>query len=165
MSAGPFRYSGQKGVYEVEGRVSEADIMAMAERLVKRRFRRGQRLTSPQEAKAYLSVKLATLEHEQFCVLFLDTRHRLLAFETLFRGTIDGATVHPREVVKRALGHNAAALIAVHNHPSGDPSPSQSDRQITTRLREALALVEIRLLDHLVVGGTEMVSLAEWGCL
>ncbi|MFZ2207243.1 MAG: DNA repair protein RadC, partial [Porticoccaceae bacterium] len=102
---------------------------------------------------------------EIFVVLFLDTRHRLIATEDLFQGTIDGASVHPREVVRRALFHNAAAVIVGHNHPSGVAEPSADDRRITARLREALALVDVRLLDHFVVGAGQVVSLAERGLL
>ena len=100
-----------------------------------------------------------------FACLFLDNRHRVIAFDELFSGTIDGAAVHPREVVKRALGHNAAAVILAHNHPSGVAEPSRADEAITRRLKEALATVEIRVLDHLVVGDGEMVSLAERGLI
>jgi DNA repair protein RadC len=98
-----------------------------------------------------------------FCCLFLDTRHRVICFEALFRGTVDGATVYPREVVKRALYHNAAAVILGHNHPSGDCEPSEADRSITAKLAGALALVDVRLLDHLVVSRQGHVSLAERG--
>jgi DNA repair protein RadC len=100
-----------------------------------------------------------------FCCLFLDNRHRLMAFEELFRGTIDGASVHPREVVRQALYRNAAAVILAHNHPSGVAEPSQADELITLRLRDALALVDIRVLDHLIVGDNRCVSLAERGVL
>ena len=100
-----------------------------------------------------------------FACLFLDNRHRLIRFEELFRGTIDGASVHPREVVRQALAHNAAALILAHNHPSGVAEPSGADRQITRRLVDALALVDVRVLDHLVVGRGEAFSFAEQGLL
>jgi DNA repair protein RadC len=103
------------------------------------------------------------LEHERFCCLFLDNRHRVLRFEELFRGTIDGTSVYPREVVKEALRVNAAAVILAHNHPSGVAEPSQADERITHRLKAALALVDIRLLDHLVVGDGRIVSLASRG--
>ena len=103
------------------------------------------------------------LDHELFCCLFLDNRHRVICCEELFRGTINGASVHPREVVRRALEHNAAALILAHNHPSGVAEPSQADIQITHRLRDALALVDIRVLDHMIVGDGEISSLAERG--
>ena len=127
-----------------------------------RRFRRGKALTSPNDSKEYLQVQLGHLEHEVFAILWLDSRHRILAFETLFRGTIDGASVHPREVVKAALHHGAAACILAHDHPSGDSSPSEADKRITARLREALALVDVRVLDHIIVGET-CTSMAELG--
>lgn len=111
----------------------------------------------------YLKARLRHEPHELFACLFLDTRHRVLAFEVLFHGSIDGASVYPRQVVKRALAHNAAALILTHNHPSGVAEPSQADRQLTARLKEALALVEVRVLDHFVIGDGEPVSLAEYG--
>ena len=103
--------------------------------------------------------------HEVFACLFLDNRHRLMAFEELFRGTIDGASVHPREVVRRALAHNAAALILAHNHPSGIAEPSAADTRITERLRQALSLIDVRVLDHLIVGDAEVTSLAERGLI
>lgn len=122
-------------------------------------------LGAPVDAARYLSARLLDLPHEVFCCLFLDTRHRLIRCEDLFRGTIDGATVYPREVVKRALQHNASAVIVGHNHPSGVSEPSEADRSITLKLAKALALVEIRLLDHLVVSRGGHVSLAERGWL
>lgn len=128
-------------------------------------LQRGDALTSPDDTRRYLSARLRGYGHEVFAALFLDNRHRVIAFEELFSGTIDGASVHPREVVKRALSHNAAALILAHNHPSGVAEPSRADESITRRLREALALVEIRVLDHLIVGDGEIVSLAERGLI
>jgi len=124
---------------------------------------RGDALTDPQAAGRYFSQRLRGLPHEVFAALFLDTRHRAIAFEELFRGTVDGAEVHPREVVRRALAHNATALIVGHNHPSGNGEPSAADRAITARLKQALALVEIRLLDHFIVGDGAPVSLAARG--
>lgn len=120
-------------------------------------------LQAPAEAARFFKARLLDLPHEVFCCLFLDTRHRLIRYEELFRGTIDGATVYPREVVKRALHHNASAVIIGHNHPSGVSEPSEADRSITLKLAKALALVEIRLLDHLVVSRGGHVSLAERG--
>jgi DNA repair protein RadC len=110
-------------------------------------------------------LRLRDLQHEVFCCLLLDNHHRVLAFEELFRGTIDGAIVHPREVLKLALSRNAAAVILVHNHPSGVAEPSPADRLITVRLKEALALVDIRVLDHLVVGDGVCESFVERGLL
>jgi DNA repair protein RadC len=127
------------------------------------RLRHGPALTSPRAARDFLVARLRDRDHEVFCCLFLDTRHRLLGFDELFRGTLDGASVHPREVVKTALARNAAAVILAHNHPSGVAEPSQADEIITTRLRDALALVDIRLLDHLIVGDGTCASLAERG--
>ncbi len=126
-------------------------------------LRAGPPLTSPRVARDYLVAQLRDRDHEVFCCLYLDNRHRLLGFEELFRGTIDGASVHPREVVKRALSRRAAAVILVHNHPSGVAEPSQADEVITSRLRDALALVDIRVVDHLIVGDGICVSLAERG--
>jgi DNA repair protein RadC len=118
---------------------------------------------APLDAARFLKARLIDLPHEVFCCLFLDTRHRLIRCEELFRGTVDGATVYPREVVKHALQHNASAVILGHNHPSGVSEPSEADRSITLKLAKALALVEIRLLDHLVVSRGGHVSLAERG--
>jgi DNA repair protein RadC len=120
-------------------------------------------LTCPTDAAKYFRARLSDLSYEVFACLYLDTRHRMLCFEPLFRGTVDGATVYPREVLRRALHHNAAAVILGHNHPSGDCEPSEADRNITARLAKALALVDVRLLDHLVVAGGSHVSLAERG--
>jgi DNA repair protein RadC len=129
------------------------------------RLRAGPLLGSPRAARDYLIARLRDLPHEVFCCLFLDSRHRLTSCEELFRGTIDGASVHPREVVKQALARNATAVILAHNHPSGIAEPSQADEITTTRLRDALALVEIRLLDHLIIGDGQCTSLAEKGLI
>jgi DNA repair protein RadC len=120
-------------------------------------------VTSPEDTRRFLRLQLAEREAEVFCVLFLTNRHRVIAFEEMFQGTIDGATVHPREVVKAALRHNSAAVILAHNHPSGVAEPSRADEAITRRLKDALALVDVRVLDHLIVGGSEITSLAERG--
>ena len=124
---------------------------------------RGEALTDPQSAGRYFAQRLRGFPHEVFAALFLDTRHRALAFEELFRGTVDGAEVHPREVVRRALAHNAAAVIVGHNHPSGNPEPSAADRAVTAQLKQSLALVDVRLLDHFVIGDGAPVSLAARG--
>jgi DNA repair protein RadC len=124
---------------------------------------RGEALTDPGSAGRYFSQRLRGHPQEVFAALFLDTRHRALAFEELFRGTVDGAEVHPREVVRRALAHNAAAVIVGHNHPSGSTEPSAADRAVTVRLKQSLALVDIRLLDHFVIGDGAPVSLAARG--
>jgi DNA repair protein RadC len=125
----------------------------------------GPSLASPKATRDYLAANLRDLEHEIFCCLYLDKRHRVIEYKELFRGTIDGASVHPREIVKMALQRNAAAIIVAHNHPSGVAEPSQADEMITRRIKEALALVDIRLLDHIIVGDGSCVSLAERGLL
>lgn len=153
------------GTYLVESPVTENDILLMARQLASLRLRKGRALTSPKEVFSHLQALLADYEHEVFALLMLDSRHRVIAFEELFRGTLDGASVYPREVVKLALEHNAAALILVHNHPSGDPEPSMADRNLTTKLQDALNLVGVRTLDHVVVGQEDCVSLAERGYL
>ena len=121
-------------------------------------------LTSPQASKDYVKLQLSRYEHEIFACLWMDNRNRVINFHKLFRGTIDGASVYPREVVKAALKHNAAAVIFAHNHPSGVAEPSHADEQITKRLKDALALIDVRVLDHLVVG-EDVISFAERGLL
>ena len=128
-------------------------------------LRHGDALTSPQAARDYLTVCLRERPHEVFACLFLDNRHRVICFEEMFRGTIDGASVHPREVVKQALAHNAAAVILAHNHPSGVAEPSRADEALTQRLKDALALVDVRVLDHIIVGDGEALSFADRGLI
>lgn len=142
-----------------------AEIIAAARRAMTRRVRRGIPLGSPHAVRDFLAVKLGALEHELFVVLLLDTRHRLIDYVELFRGTLDKASVHPREVVKLALARNASALVLAHPHPSGAAEPSQADELITRRLKEALALVDIRVLDHIIVAGGETLSFSERGLL
>lgn len=129
------------------------------------KYAREEAFTSPQKVGQYLTLKLAEYESEVFGIAFLDTRHRLIVFDIMFQGTIDGCTVHPRVIAKQALVHNAAAVILAHNHPSGIPEPSGADRHITTRIKDALALLDIRTLDHIVVGGGQYVSFSERGYL
>lgn len=140
-------------------------VMEMARRHLHETLQRGDALSSPDDTRRYLTVRLRDYPYEVFACLFLDNRHRIIHFEELFRGTVDGASVHPREVVKQALAHNAAAVIFAHNHPSGVAEPSRADEMITRRLKDALALVDIRVLDHVVVGDGETVSFAERGLL
>jgi DNA repair protein RadC len=137
----------------------------IARRQLTETLRTGPSLASPRATRDFLLARLRDREHEVFCCLYLDNRHRLIHFEELFRGTIDGASVHPREVVKQALLWNSAAVIVAHNHPSGIPEPSQADEIITQRVKHALALVDIRLLDHIIVGDGASVSLAERGLI
>ena len=140
-------------------------VLEMARRCLLEDLKRGEQLTSPSQTKNFLRARLRSHPHEVFACLFLDNQHRLIVFEELFFGTIDSAQVYPREVAKRALRHNAAAVIFAHNHPSGVAEPSRADLQITQRLIQALALLDIRVLDHLVVGDLEVVSMAERGLL
>ncbi len=153
------------GTYLVESPVTENDILLMAKQLASLRLRRGRALTSPKDVFTHLQALLSGYEHEVFALLMLDSRHRVIAFKEVFRGTLDGASVYPREVVKIALEHNTAAMVLVHNHPSGDPEPSIADRNLTTKLQDALNLVGVRTLDHIVVGQDCCVSLAEMGYL
>jgi DNA repair protein RadC len=125
----------------------------------------GELLTAPSVVKRYLTLRLAKKEHEIFGALWLNAKNQLIANEDMFFGTLTQATIHPREVVKKALGYNAASLVCYHNHPSGTPSPSEADRQITTVLKNALQLVEVRLIDHIIVGGLDCYSFAEHGDL
>lgn len=125
----------------------------------------GKRIGSPSDSRDFLLARLRDRPHEVFCCMFLDNRHRVLAFDELFRGTIDNTTVYPREVVKQALDRNAAAVILAHNHPSGVAEPSEADQLITRRIRDALDLVDVRLLDHFIVGDGSCVSLAHRGLI
>ncbi|MEW8047714.1 MAG: DNA repair protein RadC, partial [Candidatus Thiodiazotropha sp.] len=138
-------------------------VLEIARRYLHEQLETSGSLTAPEQTQDYLRARLRHYAYEVFSCLFLDNRHRVIRYEELFRGTIDGANVHPREVVRRALELNAAALIFAHNHPSGVAEPSRADRQITQRLKDALALVDIRVLDHIVIGEGEAVSLAERG--
>lgn len=140
-------------------------VLEMARRHLFEALQQGDVLNSAEATKRYLQAHLRGYKQEVFLCLYLDNQHAVLSTEELFFGTIDGASVYPREVVKRCLHNNAAAVIFAHNHPSGVAEPSQADRHITERLREALSLVDIRVLDHLIVGDTQVVSLAERGWL
>ncbi len=142
-----------------------AAAMELAQRHLMSALERGEALSDPPSVGRYFSQRLRARAYEVFAVLFLDNRHRAIAFEELFTGTIDGADIHPREVVRRALLHNAAAVIVGHNHPSGNPEPSEPDRAVTKRLLDSLELVDIRLLDHFVIGDGRPVSFAERGWL
>ena len=137
--------------------------LEMARRHFGEDLKRGKPLSDPAATRRYLKARLRDVPYEVFGCLYLDNRHRMIEFEELFRGTIGGASVHPREVVRQALRHNAAALIFAHNHPSGVAEPSDADRRLTRKLQDALALVDIRVLDHFVVGDGEVASFAEKG--
>ena len=138
-------------------------VLEMGRRHLAERLRRDSALESPQAVRDYLKALLRHEPHEVFGCLFMDSKHRMLAFEVLFRGSIDSASVYPRQVVKRALMHNAAAVIFCHNHPSGITDPSEADRTLTQRLTEALDLIEVRVLDHVIVGDGEPLSMVEHG--
>lgn len=153
------------GTYHVTAPVTEADIINLAKDFARRKLARGCKITKPSQAFEYLRLLLQDYEYEVFSVLFLDTQHRVIRFEEMFRGTIDTSSVYPREVLKAALTYNAAAVILVHNHPSGDPDPSDSDKRITQRLKEALGVMDIRVIDHVVVGSEGCTSFAELGYL
>ncbi|HSD74949.1 MAG TPA: DNA repair protein RadC [Steroidobacteraceae bacterium] len=164
LSADAHRFCQHPGL----GMTHYAELQAaleLARRHYQEALQTGPGLNSPRATRDFLVSRLRDRAYEVFCCLHLDNRHRLIAFDELFRGTIDGASVHPREVVRQALARNAAAVILAHNHPSGVAEPSQADELITQRLKEALALVDIRLLDHLVVGDGSCVSFAEKGLL
>ncbi len=147
------------GLTEAERR----SVTALALSILEARHQPGQSLRKPTDVTEYLRLRLGERRAEVFGCMFLDTRHRIIATEEMFQGTVDGAAVYPRVIVQRALELNAAAVVAFHNHPSGVSEPSEADRTITVKLAKALALVEIRLLDHLVVTGGDHVSLAERG--
>lgn len=140
-------------------------VLEMAKRHFLEILQRGSVLDSPEVTRAYLGAHLRGYGHEVFACLFLDNQHRVIQWEELFRGTIDNASVYPREVAKQALRHNAAAVIFAHNHPSGIAEPSQADQAITEKLKQALALFEIRVLDHFIVGDGQPYSFAEHGLI
>lgn len=160
-SEAPVPYSTEK--------FDDRSIIEQAIRLIQSKLRTpGTALTSPDLVRDFLILHLAQFEEEHFALILLDNKHGVIGFENVFRGTIDGAAVYPREVVKIALAHNAAAVILAHNHPSGNPEPSEADRSITRRLSDALALIDVRVLDHIIVGGcsqTLTVSFAERGLI
>ena len=150
------------------GPAKQAELLAVAElarRALGQRLREREVMDSPQALREYLQLNLAHKSHEVFAVLFLDQQHRLLALEELFRGTLSETSVYPREVLLRALHHHSAAVVLAHNHPSGSVQPSRADLALTRHLREALALVDVRVLDHLIVGTGQCLSMAEEGLL
>lgn len=140
-------------------------IIQMALNILSQRNAIGEPLVEPGDAADFLRIKLSGYKNEVFCAIFLDSRHRVIAFEELFSGTIDGAAVYPRVVVQHVMRHNASAVIFAHNHPSGIAEPSQADKFITKRLKEAMSLIDVRVLDHIVVGDSGTTSFAERGLL
>jgi DNA repair protein RadC len=161
----PFQVADTPGLYRITRPISAEEVIEFAFQILAERCKPGVELTSVAASRRYLVSKLGSQESEVFACIFLDNRHRIISYEELFFGTIDGASVHPREVVKRSLAHNAAALIAAHNHPSGVAEPSSADCNFTLRLREALELIDVRLFDQIIVAGAQTTSLAERGLL
>lgn len=141
------------------------EVLQAAQALLAQRLPQGEALSSPQAVRDFLRVRLGGLEHEVFAVLWLDAQHRLIAYVELFRGTVSQTAVYPREVAREALLCNASAVVLVHNHPSGSTKPSKADELLTRTLRTTLAMVDVTVLDHLVVGASEVVSFAECGLL
>ena len=144
---------------------SSQEILTAARQVLAHRVRRGAALTSPHKVREYLSMRLGFLDYEIFAVILLDRRHRVIEYVELFRGTIDGASVHPREIVKLALEKGASACLLIHNHPSGLADQSQADELITTRLVQSLALIDVRVLDHWIIGAGDVLSFAEKGLM
>lgn len=141
----------------------EIAILDEAASILYRETKKGDAMTSPSLVRDFARCKMHGLEHEVFSVMFLDTQHRVISYQQMFRGTIDSASVYPREIIKEALKQNAAAIIILHNHPSGEATPSDADRRITRRIQDAAGLMNIRVLDHLVVGSPDIASFAENG--
>ena len=150
--------------YKLDSETTEQDVLAVAEGILGERLKRQGSIGSPTDANDFLRMRLGALSHEEFHILWLDNRHRIIDCQKLFTGTIDGASIYPREVVRAALSVNACAAILAHNHPSGIAEPSAADRAITNELRDALRLIGVRILDHIVVGA-ECVSMAGRGLM
>jgi len=150
--------------YKLAAETTEQDVLDAAEGILGDRLRRQGSIGNPTDANEFLRMRLGALQHEEFHVLWLDNRHRILECQKLFTGTVDGASIYPREVVRAALSVNASAAIFAHNHPSGIAEPSAADRNITNELRDALRLIGVRMLDHIVVGA-ECVSMANRGLM
>jgi DNA repair protein RadC len=164
LTAGRIRLCQARGLGPARYGVLQASL-ELARRHYQELMTAGSTLVTPRATQDFLQMRLRDLPYEVFCCLWLDSHHRVIAFDELFRGTIDGASVHPREVVKQALARNAAAVILAHNHPSGLAEPSVADQLITSRLKDALALVDIRMIDHLVIGDGVCESFVERGLL
>ena len=153
------------GHYTITGPQTENDILEAAEDILRRKLERLGSIGNPQDSADFLRMRLGGLQHEEFHMMWLDNRHRIIAVEKLFTGTIDGASVHPREVIRSALRHNAAACIMSHGHPSGVPEPSAADRAITNELKEGLQHIGVRVLDHIIVSAGETCSMASRGLI
>ena len=146
-------------------KINEDEVINNALNILSSRIKRPNNfITSVKDTKAFFTLKLSELEHEVFSILFLNNKHAVIKYKEMFRGTVDSASVYPREVVKEALAYNASAVVLAHNHPSGIAEPSQADITITAKLKEALELIDVRVLDHLIIG-SEVVSFAERGLI
>jgi DNA repair protein RadC len=163
MGASEDRFCQHKGLGQAKF-VQMKAVVEMSQRYLDEKMRHGNVLTNASAVEDYLKLQLRNYPYEVFCCVFLDNRHRVIEFEELFRGTIDSASVHPREVLRRVIHHNAAAVIFSHNHPSGVAEPSQADQRITDTLKQALALIDVRVLDHFIIGD-EVVSFAQRGLI
>jgi len=159
----PFKAGDQPGNYITNQAIGEQDILNMAKYLARQRLRKGRTLCSPDACFDYLQTLLQELEHEVFGAIFLDQQHRIISHEILFRGTINQASVYPREIVKQILSVNAAAVILFHNHPSCHCQPSSADDQLTDQIKKTLMLIEVRMLDHIIIGNGEHYSYAKYG--
>jgi len=163
LSANEKRFTQNKGLGQAKYVQLQA-VVEMSRRYLQEKLQRGDAINNVADVKNYLQSRLQQYPFEVFACLFLDNKHRVIAYEELFRGTIDSASVHPREVVRRVLQHNAAAIVLAHNHPSGVAEPSQSDTAITNKLKQALCTIDVRVLDHFIIGD-EIVSFAERGLI
>lgn len=155
----------EEGLYQAQRPFSEQDVLALSYEILDRRFKRGHKFSGADDVKPFFKLKLSEKEDEVFACAFLTSQHELIAYEELFFGTVNGASVHPRVVVKRALQHNAAAVIFAHNHPSGITEPSQADVNITRTLKSVLDVIDVRVLDHFIVGEGDPLSFVESGYL
>ena len=156
-----FKPINKKRQYYFNGVIEEEALLQFAQTLISRKFKKYKKVDSPDKIKSYLVHRLALLEHEVFCVLFLNNQHQWIAFEEMFQGTINGTSVYTREIIKRGLQLNAAAVILVHNHPSGLTEISRQDEALTKNIVNALDLVDIRVVDHCIVAGTQVISFVE----
>lgn len=163
LSAGEKQFCQSKGLGQAKYVQLQA-VVEMSRRYLHEKLQRGDAINNVEDVKNYLKSRLQHYPFEVFSCLFLDNKHRVIAYEELFRGTIDSANVHPREVVRQVLQHNAAAIVLAHNHPSGVAEPSQSDQAITNKLKDALAMIDVRVLDHFIIGD-DVVSFAERGLI
>lgn len=155
----------ETGIYNAQPTVTAGEILTFAQKLIKQRYKRGTKITRSTDAADLFMHHFQDLEHEVVAALFLNSKNRVIAFEILFHGSIRSSYVHPREVIKRALHHNAGAMILAHNHPSGDPHPSHADTEMTIQLKKALEMIDVVLVDHIVIGGCDFVSYVSMGLL